>query len=113
MMRKLGPSFFLCLLVACGGAKKPAPEAPATTDLHADVVAFCSPETAEHAAGGLPDLGPFLEPKLHDTAVKKILLGMKDGTTSVADAKGQVDALITAENVPACPTRDKLFAPAP
>jgi len=81
--------------------------------LHADVETFCSAEAAEHVAGGLPDLGPFLEPKLHDTEVKKILAGLKDGTTTVADAKVQIDALVAAEGVKACPTSDKLFAPQP
>ncbi len=114
-MHNLGALCTLWLVAACGGSKPPATPAPVspTTDEHADVVAFCSAEAAQHAAGGLADLGPYLEPKLNDTQMKKIVMGMKDGTTGIADAKVQVDALVAAEQVTACPTRDTLFAPKP
>jgi len=111
-MHKLGTACTVWLLVACGGAKavEPKPVA-ATTDLHADIETFCSAETAEHVAGGLPDLGPYLEPKLHDTEVKTILLGLKDGKTTISQAQVQIDAVIASEHIAACPTREKLFAP--
>lgn len=112
-MIQFGLGCLVALLAACGGSKKPAPQQPATTDLHVDVVTFCSAEAAAHVAGGLPELGPFLEPKLHETEVKTLLLGLEAGTTSVAEAKARIDALVTAEHVEACPTRDQLFAPAP
>jgi hypothetical protein len=111
-MHKVGTACTVWLLVACGGAKAPDAKPPAaTSDLHADVETFCSAEAAEHVAGGLPDLGPYLEPKLHDTDVKKILLGLKDGKVTIPEAQAQIDALVASEHVTACPTRDKLFAP--
>ena len=113
-MTKLGPACTLWLVVACGGAKAPeAKPAVPTNDEHADVETFCSAEAAEHVAGGLPDLGSYLEPKLHETEVKKLLAGLRAGTTSMDAAKTQLDALVDAEHVAACPTRDKLFAPKP
>lgn len=97
------------LAVACG--KSAPPQAPADPSLlRADLQTFCSEEAATHATG-LPDLGPFLEPKLHDTEVAELLHGVRDGTVSLEAFHDRFVALTEEQKVAPCPTLDVLFAP--
>jgi len=114
-MFKLGLGFVIVAAIACGGSKpkgSPPPTAPAPDLLRVDLETFCSAEAATHATGW-PELGPYLEPKVHDTDVKKAMFALRDGSLSPAEFISDMRDLATKEHVDHCPTLDKLAAPKP
>jgi hypothetical protein len=83
----------LVMLVACS-SKNPQRE---------DLQLFCSQEAATHAKS-FAELGPFLEPKLHDSDFKKTLLVMKGGGFTIDDFRKQVLLQLANEQIADCPT---------
>ncbi|HEV7555416.1 MAG TPA: hypothetical protein VGO00_08185 [Kofleriaceae bacterium] len=70
---------------------------------HDDLVLFCSPEAAAKATS-LADLGGFLEPKLHDTELKKSFLAVKQNSISIDELRAQVTVQLANEQITPCPT---------
>jgi hypothetical protein len=76
-----------------------------------DLELFCSPEAAAKATS-LAELGGFLEPKLHDTELKKSLLAVKQNSITIDGLRKQVTAQLATEQITPCPTLS-LFEPHP
>jgi len=92
----------LIMLAACS-SKTPQRE---------DLELFCSPEAAAKTKS-LAELGPFLEPKLHDSEFKKTLLLTKTATISIDDFRKQVLLQLAKEQIADCPTMEALVGAHP